>query len=237
MDLILTFRILNDNTKILKTTIFELNFLICLFSEASLFPLSDCYSSEFILEFVKFYFYQSFEDKSVNVKLKQNDVDVRINNINKRLEKKMHDLSNDMHQLANVIDDTSKNDIDVNALQCYTNPLILSLFMPFVFFFDKKEKKIVHWPVAGPNLNIRKIKHEKIIQMNDSIMRNDYNGESETSYGVPFKIDYKTESSDDATQNVDCLFTDHCPEKPEFKNLCAAQLSLQDFQDFFQLFL
>ena len=50
----------DNNRKYFNTTVFELDFLIRLFSDASLFPLEDCYSREFVLEFSKFYAFQCY---------------------------------------------------------------------------------------------------------------------------------------------------------------------------------
>ena len=115
--------------------------------------------------------------------------------------------------------------------------LVSSLFMPFLFSFIKDEKKLVHWPVAGPvNFNCRIIKHEIINELNTKIMSTKLHT-NELSYVVPYKMDAVSDenSRDGESSKMSSLFSDTCQERPELKNLCAVFLESSDFIPLFKL--
>lgn len=233
-----------DNSKLFKTTTFELNFLMRTFSEAAVSSCDDCYSSQFVLEFSKFYFYQSFQDDSEdftkiknNLKLDQGKESEDIKAIRSCFTENKTIVTKTMFSSATSMASNQHGDTSLYEFGHKGNYFTLSLFMPFVFVFDEKENKIVHWPVAGPmNFNCRIIKHQFIKELNKKIMADDFNTSSEMSFAVPFKIDQSAASSGDASGDLGTLFSDVRPVKPEFENLRAVPLESDDFVPLFRLF-
>lgn len=234
-----------DQSKVFKTTTVELDFLMRTFGEAAVSYCPEFCSSEFILEFSKFYFNQSFQDKSEDftkiknkLKLEHGKETEEIKVIRNCFIENKTDvinaiLSSAEHMCSSKIKDTLLIDFGHKG-----NYFTSSLFMPFVFSFDTDKKKIVHWPVAGPmNLNCRIIKHEIVNDLNRKIMAGEFQATSEISYAVPFKIvESEGVPAGDERGEVGSLFSEQSPEKPEFKNLSALHLESDDFVPLFQLF-
>lgn len=218
------------------------------FSEAALSPCSDCYSKEFVLDFSKFYYHQCFEDLSskfkkikTSLKLKTDKADEDIKFIRNCFKAKTTSVKEDVFRDQKEMVLKSQKDTPMYECGHEATYLTASLFMPFVFFFnkEKQEKKLVHWPVAGPtDFNCRIIKHDIVEDLNKKIMTEDLCSSShEMSFVVPFKIECSSEASEDAgSTKMSSLFSDVRLEKPEYKNMRAIHLELDDFGPLYRIF-
>ena len=253
-ELILFFRIhlpfkieVAKDVKHFDTTVFELDFLIRLFSDASLFPLDDCHSREFVLEFSKFYAFQCHSDLSSEFSSFQSNLKLDDGKEAEELKTIRQCPIENKQNLKKIISDnqTFFNNMQIeddNLLMGsqFCTYLVLSLFMPFLFSFVKDENKLVHWPVAGPmRFNCRIIKHEIINTLNNQIMKSQMNA-NELSHVVPHKICVTSAenslNSIDASSKMSSLFSDTLKERPEFKNLRAVFLESNDFIPLLKLF-
>lgn len=226
-----------------KTTLFELNFLMQIFSGASLSPYPEDLG-KYVLEFSKFYFYLSFEDKSENfTKIKTDHLMIKESESVEAVKQIKGFItcqrSNVVKKVKNLgsISKVELDDVESYFIAHRPRNLILSLFIPFVFFFDEKEQKIVHWPVAGPkNFNCRVIKHYLVKKLQHNMMKGMLNTSSEMAYSVPFKMVSTSESDGNADSNIGSLFIDSRSTKPEFNNVRGTYSTSKDFEPLFQLF-